>query len=77
MGVRTGGHPGTLPPSSETMPSGRRTLNRGPESGIRIGVTPGSSRGEGISETPRGSMRAQGRAAGIGTRRQEVAGSMG
>ena len=56
--MRTGGHPGTLPPSSETMPSGRRTLNRGPESGIRIGVTPGSSRGEGISETPRGSMRA-------------------
>lgn len=56
--MRTGGHPGTLSPSSEMIPSRRRTLNKGPESGIRMGVTPGWSHGEGISETPGGSTRA-------------------
>lgn len=68
MGVRTGGHPGTWSPSSEMVPSRRRMLNRGLESGIRIWVTTGWSQGDGISETPWGSTRASGRGAGISTR---------
>lgn len=75
--MRTGGHPGTWSPSSETVPSRRRMLSRGLESGIRIWVTTGWSQGEGISETPWGSTRASGRGAGISTRGQRVAGSEG